>query len=555
MNSSALLQRFIVLCLATLGANAFWAVILPNASGKIVGVVGAAIAAALVLAVGAFPDVRNRLLESPPAMLEQRATILFVLVPFLMPGLFLHAAPVLGFWRFDGRAALLVAWLAAVTVAITLEHRRGRSADRRTVIWLLSLFMLFSAGVWLSVVMDSGITSFMVSIDRRGSRPCQSDPFTTMITVWESNPPSEHLFLGWRSQENFDRRIVYANHVHPYLLTMYGWIAAARYIAGLTLWGASNTLILLPILVLIAAFGTLLARSGLLWDRTNLRGLLTLFLAIGILLTTWRLWVDLVRFNSDNPYPLLAAVLVLVYALLLPPMRTGAAAAAAAVFVALSPANTPMLLLPAVCLFGQVGRGWRNTLRRNRSLAAVCTAALLVGAIAYLEPRLLILWKGYHPQESSFLFRSGLDGDTTYFTGLLQASLAPCPVNCCYGRTLYELLFPPVLPLAIFGPVALRDAQSSQFSVGRAFLFLTTPYLTSVILFPQSVSVHPYLYDHLLVIPVVVTGLMAMLSPPIERRLTGPVFLAFLLAVSAILMSNLIGIAQGLARAVAYFTH
>ncbi len=552
--SGALLPRFIGLCLAVLCANILWAVVLPTTQGRIVGAIGAAVAAALVIAVTGFPTVRARLLASPPAFLTHRATIICVIVLFLLPGLFLHGGPVLAFWRFDGRAALLVAWLVAIALATALEHWRGISADRRTAICLLVLFIVFSSGLWLSVVLDSGIASFMAGIDRRGNRVCQSDPLTSMITVWESNPPSEHLFLGWYSQETFNRRIAYANHVHPYLLTMYGWIAAARSMAGLTLWGASNTSLLLPVLVLIAAFATLLARSGLLWERTAPTALLTLFIAIGTLLTTWRLWIDLVRFNSDNPYPLLAAVFILVYALLLPPMRTGAAAVAAAIFVALSPVHTPMLILPAVCLFGRGGRDWQEVLRRNRSLATVCAVALLAGVATYLEPWLLISWKGYQSQGSSFLFRSGLDGDTSYFSGILQAAVAPCPVGCCYRRPLSDLLFPAVLPLAIFGPLAHRHAQSPTFSVLRQLLFLTTPYLVSLILFPQSVSVHPYLYDHLLVIPVVVTGLTAMLSRPIERCLTGAGLLAFLLLMGGILMANLIAIAQGLARAIAYFT-
>lgn len=549
----SLLQRLIVLCLATLCVNAFWANVLPNGSGRIVGAFGALVAAALVMAIGIFPGVRARLVANPPALLERRATIVLVLALFLVPGLFLRAVPVLGFWRFDGRAALLVAWLGAITLAIMLEHRRGRATEGRTLALLLSCFVLFSAGVWLSVVLDSGITSFIGSIDRRGTRPCQSDPFTTMITVWESNRASDHLFLGWRSQDNFDRRIVYANHVHPYLLLMYGWITAARYIGGLPLAAATNTTILLPILVLIAAVGTLLARSGLLADRANLRGLLTLFLALGVLLTTWRVWIDLVRFNSDNPFPLLAAIFVLVYALLLPPIRPGPAAMASAVFVALSPTYTPMLVLPVLCLFGQGGRDWREVLQKNRGVAMVCVVAVLAGAAAYVEPRLLIWSKGYQSQESSFLFRSGLDGDTRYFSNLLQAAVAPCPLNCCYPRTLSELFFPAILPLAVFGPLTLRQAPSSS-SAWRALLFLATPYLVSLILFPQSVSVHPYLYDHLLLIPVVVAGLMAMVNAPIERRLSGAGLLLFLLLVGAILMSNLVATAQGLARAVQYFT-
>ena len=465
--SGALLPRFVSLCLGVLCANILWAVVLPTPPGRIVGAIGAAVAAALVIAVTGFPTVRARLLANPPAFLTHRATIICAIVLFLSPGLFLNGGPVLAYWRFDGRAALLVAWLVAITLAIALEHRRGMNMDRPTAICLLALFIMFSSGVWLSVVMDSGIASFMGGIDRRGPRGCQSDPFTTMITVWESNPPSEHLFLGWRSQESFEHRIGYPNHVHPYLLTMYAWIAAMRYMGGLTLWAATNTSIFLPLLVLVAAFATLLARSGLLWNRTDLTGLLTLFLAIGMLLTTWRVWIDLVRFNSDNPYPLLAGVLIIVYALLLPPMRTKAAAIAAAIFVVLSPVHTPMLILPLVCMFGQGGRNWREVLERNRSLATICAVTLVAGVTVYLEPRLLMWWKGYDPQASSFLFRSGLDGDTSFFSGIVQAAVAPCPVGCCYSRTLSELLFPAILPLAIFGPLAYRYAHTPSFSLGR----------------------------------------------------------------------------------------
>ena len=184
----------------------------------------------------------------------------------------------------------------------------------------------------------------------------------------------------------------------------------------------------------------------------------------------------------------------------------------------------------------------------------MCGAALIVGALSYVEPRLLMKWKGYHTQESSFLFRSGLDGDTRYFTGLLQAAALPCPVNCCYTRSLPDLLFPAVVPLALFLPWMLWLERTSAVMLGRTLLFLLTPYVMSVILFPQSVSIHPYQYDHWLVVPLVVTGLMAMLSAPVERRLKGAALLVFLLIAGGVLMSNLLGITQGLARAIAYFT-
>ena len=551
----SVLQRLITVAITVLVANVLWAGILRSTSGQVVAAFGALIAFVVIVAVCGSQRIRTAVLASPPEFLTHRLRTLAVLAPFLLPVFFLDTVPVIAFWRFDGRSALLAAWLISIVLAMAFEHERPDPESQPGARFLLTAFVLFSAGLWLAIVMDSGIAAFMMQFDRRGPRPCQSDPFTTMATVWQSNPPSEHLFLAWRSQADFQQRNVYANHVHPFLLSMYGWMRAAQKLGHLSLWQASNTTILLPVFVLIAAFATLLARSATLWHRLRVRHLFVLFLAMGILLTTWRLWLDLVRFNSDNPYPLLAGILILLYALLLPPVHTRSAATVAALFAALSPTNTPMVILPVVCLFGQRGQDVRDLLRQNRSVMVICLAALVAATASYLEPRVLIRWNGYHPQESSLLFRSGLDGDTRYFSGLLQAVAAPCPIGCCYARSLSDLLVPAIIPLVAVGLLLWRWSPSEAVSVGRALLFLTTPYVMSVILFPQSVSIHPYMYDHWFIIPVVVSGLMAMLSRAVDDRLNGAGLLGFLLFGGAILMSNLLGIAQGLARAVAFFTH
>ena len=178
----------------------------------------------------------------------------------------------------------------------------------------------------------------------------------------------------------------------------------------------------------------------------------------------------------------------------------------------------------------------------------VCVVAVLAGAAAYVEPRLLIWSKGYQSQESSFLFRSGLDGDTRYFSNLLQAAVAPCPLNCCYPRALSELLFPAILPLAVFGPLTLRQAPSSSSAWRRPAVF------------GDALS---RLADS---VPAIRVGASVSVRPPaphsgrrggadghgeraIERRLSGAGLLIFLLLVGAILMSNLVATAQGLARA------
>ena len=549
-----ILRRLTAVTFAVFAFNALWAGILHSRSGRITAAVGSLIALLVIVAVWGSQRVRAAILASSPGFLADRVRAVAIVIPFVLPAFVLHTVPVVAFWRFDGRSALLLAWLMSIVTAIFFEGDRADPANRPTMKWLLTAFLLFSAGLWLAIVMDSGVATVMMDVDRRGSRPCQMDLFTSMASVWQSHPLSQHLFLAWRSEADFQQRSVYANHVHPFLLSMYGWVRVAQGVGHLSLWQASNTTILLPIFVLVAAFTTLLARNGTLWHRARGIQLLAVFLATGILLTTWRLWIDLVRFNSDNPYPLLASVHLLLYALLLPPIRTRSAAVAAGIYAALSPINTLMLILPVICLFGQRAGNVRDVVRRNRSVIVICLVALIGGAISYLEPRLLIRWNGYHPEQSSFLFRSGLDGDTRYFSGLFQAVVAPCPLLCCYTRSLSDLLVPTVIPLAIFAPLVWWWSSSEGASIGRVFLFLITPYLMSVILFPQSVSIHPYLYDHWFIIPVVVSGLVAMLSRTVEDRLQGARLLGFLLFTGAVLMANLLGIAQGLARAIAFFT-
>ncbi len=547
-------ERLVGVAVAVLVANLLWVGILPSRSGQLVAALGASIALAVIVGWWRSQAIRDSILANPPGFVSQPGRPLAVVAPFVLPAFVLHAVPVLAFWRLDGRSVLLVAWLISIVLAIAFEPDRSEAASRPAVRVLLVLFLFFSAGVWLAIVMDTGIPALMMQIDRRGERICQMDLFTTFATVWQTNPASEHLFLAWRSQDDFQHQRVYANHGHPFLLSMYGWVRVAQRLGHLRLWQASNTTILLPIFVLIAAFITLVARSGSLRHRTRLGHLLPVFLATGILLTTWRLWIDLIRFDSDNPYPLLAGILVLLYALLLPPVRTGAAATVAAVFAALSPTITPLMVLPLLCLFGQSGQDARDLLRRNKSVIVIALAAIVAGAASYLEVRAVIRWYGYQPLQSSLIFRSGLDGDTRYFSGLLQAAAAPCPTLCCYARSLSDLLVPAVIPLAVLGPLVWWWSPSQGRAVGRVFLFLVTPYLMSLIFFPQSVSIHPYLYDHWLIIPAVVSGMMAMLSPAVDERLNGAALLCFLLFAAAILMSNLLGVTQGMVRAIAFFT-
>src|SRR6185295_9265925 len=130
------LPRFIWLCLAILSINAIWALILPNMSGRFIAVVGVMIPAVFLIATLSTRGARRWFAAHPPSLLSRRSMMTLTLALFLTPALFVRSPLVLAFWRLDGRAALLLAWVSVVSLALVAE---GQAVpNRRRVACLLS---------------------------------------------------------------------------------------------------------------------------------------------------------------------------------------------------------------------------------------------------------------------------------------------------------------------------------------------------------------------------------------------------------------------------------
>ena len=529
-------------------------ILLSSRSGKLVALLGVVLSSLMVWVHWTVGSTRTVSPTSPdqdhPAAGNTSAS--FRVAIFGLPGIAWFFAPTVGFLHLDGRLWLIVAWLACAAVLEVADGGSRKSEHDRTsreVALPVGLFAVWSCVFWMFVVWELGVGAYILNVDRTVARVCQGDPLTEMFSVWTTEPASEHLFLGWRTAASYASRTPYANHVHPYLLTMYAWVSGVRAASGAPWFVAANTTTVLYMGMVLASLFVLLARMRLLRHCRGLTGLLVIFTSVGFVVTTWRFWRDLLQFNTDNPYPLLAAVFVLVYAFLQSPARPAPCVAAAVAFAALSPIHLPMLVLAVVCLFGTPAASVREIVQRNRLVISIILWATVVSGAAVATPRLLIAWKGYSSTSSEFMFRSGLDGDTTYFSSIFQAAWSACPLNCCGSpRPASQVLLPAFLPLAVFAATAIVSGGARQLRLGRMLMFQLTPYLMSVIFFPQSVSIHPYLYDHLLLLPVVVTGATMMFADGVRDRLRGPMLLAFILFMAGVLMSNLIALAQALAQ-------
>jgi hypothetical protein len=142
---------------------------------------------------------------------------------------------------------------------------------------------------------------------------------------------------------------------------------------------------------------------------------------------------------------------------------------------------------------------------------------------------------------STFLFRSGLDGSTQYFSSHWQAIFEPV-AHRSFERELSMKLFVCLVLVAI----GWRFARDAYPSLATATAVSLIPYASHWAVFPQAVSIHPYLYDLLFLVPFDI-GLAALAAIVLVRfREPTHDLLAAIAAGAAILLihDNLLLLAQ-----------
>jgi len=417
---------------------------------------------------------------------------------------------------------------------LTRVRGRGRSpADTP----LTLLFILWCALFWLMIVWDVGVGRIVLGNLRE-------DRLLLTFRLWETQPASEHLFLAWLTRDDFGRHAVYTNHLHPYLFFMYGVSKAVQMITGWPLSVGKNATPFVVSAVGVAAFAALAHRIARRSDR-HWTFYATMFVALGFFVTEAHYWTYIYTTNIDSVFPLWIYCAAILWAAAEPRVTDRNArliVAASILFAAFGWLYTPLVMAALWCCFGPSAR---RTIASapNRILIRASAAAVLVCIVVYALPRMLALWKGYSFSDSSFLFRSGLDGDTAYFHNLVQAVFRPY-----WGpaRSWSDILFPAFVPLLVSGTVAMRDGRAQRVRMLSGIVFLFSLYVFSLALFPQAVSVHVYLYDQLLFLPAALIGAVWSLSPPVQRRLRGPYAFAAALLGILLVMSQLIAIAQAM---------
>jgi hypothetical protein len=320
--------------------------------------------------------------------------------------------------------------------------------------------------------------------------------------VWDNYAPSKHGFLVFYTPSDFDNGNAYSNHPTLYLIYMYMLYKVEM---------------LVPILQMriIGALLNMFSLAGAVFyiiynlvnKRLNLAQIILCVLSVVFMVSMPAFWLSAARFNVDNPFPLMFSMLTLTSFFIWRDNAIGKRVWISILLLAALYPKFAVLLGVALllCSFQY------NSL--NKKFLKLAVAVVFVGCFVYLQPVFVSKILGFHSLNSGWIFRSGLDGATSYFTNIFLSIVSPY-----YPRPLHIISVPLLLLIAqsvilrFYGRIDRLERHnhgvaSLPRNLGLFYFLIFSQYIFYSLFWPQVISIHPYLYDYLLLAPasVIVT--------------------------------------------------
>jgi hypothetical protein len=353
------------------------------------------------------------------------------------------------------------------------------------------------------------------------------------FSYWDAAPITRHLGLAFDSDDDVAKGRAYQHMAPGWLALAYGVMKPLRW-AGVSYATGQNAIVFVTfaVMVLMVSAAVLTSgREGATGDVASAASWLVLvLLGFGVVATLPSLWVAAIVGNPEAHDRFLATVGVAFISVLdfqgRPIGRAGFFVAVAIALIA--PMYAACLVIALACL--------GMSLRRSEWLIL---AGLTTVGIA--GPYVMLWIGGWQGVGSSLFYRSGLNGDVTYFSSMLQAVFQPFDDG---GRA-WRLL-----PLITVAPAAALAAFAWSRPVGermlRQLLFCWSPALLWIVAFPQAVSIHPYIFDFGLLFPAAFCLAFWVTQAEAQRLFTERRALAFavFIVMAGLLMTNLIDLAR-----------
>lgn len=311
--------------------------------------------------------------------------------------------------------------------------------------------------------------------------------------IWDSYPPLKHGYLVFLSMDDFEKGIAYSNHSTLYLFFMYLLYKVELFLPALPMRATSAFFDMSLLIAVLVAITSAVQKERIRFGQ----GVLFL-LSTALLVTMPGFWISAGKFNVDNPFHFYFPVLVIVAFFVSRGVLSGPK-------LWLSIAALSILAPIASALLGLFFLGL--SIRPDglsRDMLRLGFATIFCSVLFYAQPLIVSLLLGFGSKNSSWLFRSGLDGKVTYFSNVINSVISPY-----FPRPIHLLLVPLTLLAAqILSIIRSRVADKASLmfpggaGAGLFYQVLFSQYVISCLLWPQAVSIHPYLYDYLLLGPI-----------------------------------------------------
>ncbi|KTD69636.1 hypothetical protein Lste_2794 [Legionella steelei] len=468
-------------------------------------------------------------------LIRNRIDALYFIAPFFIVPVFWNISPTILFLKFDFYTKVIVSWFIFSVIWLNKYYAvANEKTEYRSIAFYF--FMFASCALWLQLLWKIGAESVVyTSVSaNRFNRLAQA-----FYYIWEHKPFSSHFLMSFQSVENYNQQIAYAGYSPPFLILIYAYAKILAFLLGVTLEITTRVVSIFYSIIFAAVYVFTLINNP---NKSALNKTLvqfSIFCVFGIMLSIPSFWIQLTQDSgTDNVFPLIMYCTLFLFVYVSRQDFTSAWFKFGLLGLCLLVPIYGILMIITLMFYA-----FREEYKREHysTVISVLLFACVVVMVSYLYPIIMVKLLHYKSDSSSFLFRSGLDGDVRYYKNMLQALVRPVCVSFTreWSSLIPELIFL-FIAFLIGGKILLKD----KVELYAVYLFLFFPYLLTLVLWPQAVSIHPYLYDYMLELPLFFVAASLVISPPVQQRLRGPFALLFILGLISLLLYNFTMIAQ-----------
>lgn len=437
-------------------------------------------------------------------------TVLFVICQITV--VTMSIAIIISLFSNNAAASLLMKAVPVITyISSTLYFISSRDSDKYYQRYLMIASAIALGFCAITLVWEFSGPTWLMNYPA-GHR------FPYSYSIWESLPFREHGYLIFDSRwKPIESGSAYHGYSHLYTFFYYIPVKLINMVFDIPYSYAIRISPYYTASIIAIIFPLCISMFLLKKDKPiSLLDYLFLNVASFSFLLIPDLWTGYLVYDADNGFPLLSILYILLVSVLFGNHQYSLKQIIVfcMLFVLFLPTGGTLFALPLLVLA-------ISCKAKNYNLFWAGLTLFFGGIIHYFAKKVYTSILGLSISGSGLWYRSGLDGDSTYFTNALTAILTPC---CQADLRPYSFVFPAL----ILGVVAIgitlfnKTDEYTKSKISRTTFLLIAAGLFSAIFFPQSVSIHPYLYDittTLLIVSSLIFSLAIILANEKDKSL------------------------------------